>query len=494
MKCTNLISIVQAFKTLSSDMFESYLKYNSATLKESELKDLVVFCRHLKLFSKQVEIFDKYYLGYRIPQISAEFDLLRFSDDLVINIELKRKSSEERILEQLRRNKYYLSFLGKRLLFFTYVSSTKKLFHLTDQDELVELEMSRLVDELTQQEASAQKSVDDLFNPSNYLVSPFNSTEKFIQGNYFLTNQQAEIKKAVIKEIQTETYTILAIKGKAGTGKTLLTYDIAKELNESINVLIVHSGMINNGHHLLKGKYGWNIIPASEFDYQDLSNYQLVIVDEAQRFFFNQFNRLTKHIKETSSNCILSYDPVQVLRSGEKTSQFIEDRLTVDTFELTDKIRTNKEVARFIKCLFDNKEGIHSLNYSNVELNYFEDSATAKKIMRQLQGEDWTVINYTPSAVSFPYLSHQLEGDLENAHSAIGQDFDNVIAVIDEYFCYDANGKLSICGYKSQPYYQPTKMLFQIVSRTKIKLRVIIINNPLILQRCLAILERSSAG
>ena len=49
-------------------------------------------------------------MGCSIQQISKEFDLLRFSDDLVINIELKGKLEEsvklDKITTQMLQNHY----------------------------------------------------------------------------------------------------------------------------------------------------------------------------------------------------------------------------------------------------------------------------------------------------------------------------------------------------------------------------------------------------
>ena len=46
-------------------------------------------------------------------------------------------------------------------------------------------------------------------------------------GDYFLTNQQHDIKKKIVDLILLDDREhILGITGKAGTGKTLLLYDI----------------------------------------------------------------------------------------------------------------------------------------------------------------------------------------------------------------------------------------------------------------------------
>lgn len=44
------------------------------------------------------------------------------------------------------------------------------------------------------------------FIPSNYLVSPFNSTNRFINNEYFLTSAQQRIKDEIITELNDSTF------------------------------------------------------------------------------------------------------------------------------------------------------------------------------------------------------------------------------------------------------------------------------------------------
>ncbi|AXT21000.1 DUF2075 domain-containing protein [Flavobacteriaceae bacterium AU392] len=496
MRESNIISILSAYSKLPTDIFESYLNYFSIKIKNDELDDLIVLYNHLKSLTNNIELFDKYFIGYSIPQIGKEFDLLRFDEETIVNVELKRESDLEAISDQLKRNKYYLSFLRKETHLFAYISSSQKLYGLDNGDKLVELNIRQLIEKLASQNVIKLENIDNFFNPSNYLVSPFNSTQEFVKSKYFLTVQQEDIKKQVLKEINTQSHSIIAIKGKAGTGKTLLTYDIAKEIYKSKEIIVIHCGLLNNGHVTLRDDYAWKIIAAKSLMHQDYSKYHLIIVDEAQRIYKNQLKHLIEQTKLHSKNCIFSYDSVQTLRGGEiraNTSAEIEKHTTLDCVELTTKIRTNKEVARFIKCLFNSNEVIHKLDYSKIELKYFENYKIAKKYLTQLRSENWKTTNYTPSkGHSLPYDQHRIEGEYDNAHTIIGQEFDNVVAVIDEYFYYE-NDKLSTQNYRDKPYYHPSKMLFQIVSRTRIKLCIVIINNPLILKRCLSIMSKNTS-
>lgn len=493
MKEANLISILSAFKNLNKDSFVSYLAYHSINIKISELKDLQVFVDNLKLLSKNIALFDKYFIGYSIPQIGKEFDLLRINKETIVNIELKRTSTEDKIIAQLLRNKYYLSFLKRETYCYTYVADEKRIYSLDASNTLEKVNLKQLLGVLVSQDVKRIYDIDSYFNPSNYLVSPFNSTQEFIKGKYFLTTHQEEIKNDILNQLSLPIYSIMSIKGSAGTGKTLLTYDIAKEVLKKTETIVIHCGYINGGQIQLKDDYGWNIIPAKEIMSQDLTKFHLIIVDEAQRIYPNQLTHLISEVKKLSNNIIFSYDGQQTLRKWEinnNVAEIIESELTIAPYELTNKIRTNKEVASFIQCLFSQKRSLEKYKYDNIELNYFDNYVEAKNYLEQLRLEDWKIINYTPSSrTTLPYVLHNLDDEPDNAHTVIGQEFNNVVAVIDGHFYYK-NGYLSTRNYKDTPYYHPTKMLLQIVSRTRIKLGVVIINNQEVLDRCLEILNQ----
>ena len=493
MKEINLISLKNANKTLSQELFKSYLNYFSIGIKSSEIEDLKSLIYILQSTSKNQLIFDNYFIGFSIPQIGKEFDLLRIGKEEIVNIELKRTSSEEKILKQLLKNKYYLSFLPKKKYFFTYVSDIEKIFKLNEYNELIEIEVGELCQVLLNQNINKLDNIENLFNPSDYLVSPFNSTNEFINGEYFLTIHQETIKNEILNISNSKKVSFCSIKGKAGSGKTLLTYDIAKEfilLNK--NVLIIHCGQLNEGHNKLNKNSNWNIIPAKHINNCDFSKYQIIIIDECQRIYPSQLEIIINEIYKNEGMCVFSYDSKQYLRSWESSND-IEKKLkeisSIKMYELTTKIRTNREISSFINCLFDKTKPKEKHKFSNINLNYFNDYSHAKNYIYQLKNEGWKAINYTPSTKRvFPYENHKIEDENDNSHTIIGQEFDNVIAVIDPYFYYK-NNLLSTRNYVEKPYYHPTKMLFQIVTRTRKQLNIIIINNDEVLEHCLSILQ-----
>lgn len=493
MKEINLISLIDSFENLNTETFQTYLNYYSIKIKDGEIQDLSKLVNEIKKINTKINIFDMYFVGYTIPQISKEFDLLRFDNDTILNIEIKRESPSEKIKKQLEQNKYYLSFLNREIHCFTYISSENKLFTIDSNNQIVETNFRNLLTIIASQKTRKIPNIDLLFNPSNYLVSPFNSTNQFIKGKYFLTTHQENIKKEVLKSIEAELTSIISIKGKAGTGKTLLIYDIAKEIFANDEVLIIHCGQLNDGHLELIENYNWDIVSAKDIYTQNYSKYKLIIVDEAQRIYPNFFDKVISEVKSSNSNCILSHDEEQTLSKKEinaKIAKKIENVITIPTFELTNKIRTNKEVSNFTDCLFNKEKKFTKHETSSIEITYLQNLEETLDFINQLQSNDWKVINYTPDGYKTPpYERFRIVEEFTNSHRVIGQEFDKVVAVVDEHFYYDKENKLSTKGYSKKPYYHPTKMLYQIISRTRIKLHLIIFRNEEILKRCLELIK-----
>lgn len=481
MRQVNLISLCNICK--NDKLKENYLQYCSIRIKDGEINDIEKLITALQNVKGNDYIFDDYFVGFSIPQIGKEFDLLRIGENSIVNIEVKRQATEETILEQLHKNQYYLSFLDKEIFKFTYISENNKLYK-AKHNGLEVCEFDVLVETLVNQQTIKDCDIENLFNPSDYLVSPFNSTDKFIRDEYFLTQQQSQIKKDVLKIIENQTNHFIAIRGSAGTGKTLLTYDIAKHfVNNKKNVLIIHCGNLNDGHFILKQKYNWNIRPIKDTFKIDFSSVFLVILDECQRVNPNQL----RHILEQNKIFLFSYDLKQFLKNDELNNNFerIIEEKKANLFHLKAKIRTNREIASFIKCLFDRQKQSEHPVYPNIYINYFDKVEEAKKYINHLHN-DWKIINYTPDSRKFlSYEEYNIEGIFDNSHKVIGQEFDNVLVVIGQDFLYK-DDKLYFEGVS---YYNPVQMLYQNVTRVRKRLSIVVVNNVEIFARCVEILK-----
>ncbi|MBT3881623.1 MAG: ATP-binding protein [Candidatus Scalindua sp.] len=491
MKTINILSLTQAYSSLEEESYYNFLHHYGIDIKSYEVNDLSSLTNSLHSLTDRKNIFNEFYVSYKIPQIGKEFDLLRIGDDFIINVELKRTCTEEKAQKQLVRNKYYLSSIGKPVYNWTFISDTNQLYFLNSDNATQLVDFSHLSKSLENQTTSHIEDLNKIFNPSVYLVSPFNSTEKFIRDEYFLTHHQEEIKGQVINASQnTSQPCFISITGSAGTGKTLLIYDIVKNvLGAQKRALIIHCGYLNDGQNKLISQYNWEITSIRDYSRYNLSAYEMVIVDEAQRIRPNQLESIVEEIRSTNGKCIFSYDKLQTLSSREELRNIdnkINNINSIRTYKLTEKIRTNIEIASFIKSVFDGSRNIPQKNRGNIELNYFNNLDDAKEFLDSLNNQDWEVIRFTPSQYNNEH--HEQYSSVENktSHGIIGQEFDNVAVAIDEFFSYAPNGQLI---YKGGAYYHPVKMLFQNITRTIKKLNVVIINNSELLNRCVSVLH-----
>ena len=300
MRTVNLKSLIDIYDDNKKKIPQEYIDYigedYNLEIKKDELEPLKELVEKIEQIDKNIAL-NNFYLGYKIPQIGKEFDLIKITDKSVLNIEYKRKIPNiEKIKKQLVRNSYYLSFLNKEMILIGYIQEEDNIYILKD-GQINKIEYNDLIDilkSIEKEETIENSEISKLFKVSNYLISPFNKTEKFIEGKYFLTEQQEEIKREIINnKIQTR----FLIHGSAGTGKSLLVYDISKSMmNENKNVILFHCGILNQGHYKLKEEYRWKIYAIKNFEnaLNANENVQVIIVDEVQRIKIDQFEKIKK--------------------------------------------------------------------------------------------------------------------------------------------------------------------------------------------------------
>lgn len=291
--------------------------------------------------------------------------MLRFSSDTVINIELKSKLEEKikikKITKQMEKNYYYLKFLHRKILIYTFVEDDGMYKYNAEDNKAEKVDYNEVVEALKNQKVDLYINPDNLFVPSNYLVSPFNKTENFLKNEYFLTGQQADIKKQIFKDIEKDKYKLYCISANAGTGKTLLLYDIAKTLySQKKQATIIHCGMLNTGQEeLIRNEFKIYLI--KEVKDESIENIfnkmNFILIDEAHRIREFQLKLLIKKSAELKISMLFAYDTKQALGSEEAKDiyNYLEENnkdIEKQLYTLSSKIRSNKEIASFIKNLF----------------------------------------------------------------------------------------------------------------------------------------------
>ncbi len=467
--------------------------------KEREIDTLENLVRKLKEAGANTSDFDHFFYGFSIPQISKEFDLLKIYGSgqeagevpgTVVNIELKsqkyEKENQKKIKKQLKQNRHYLSHLGREIVSFCYVMADPEPIvyrYYGDSDRLLRSSVRKILEQITLKKPCMDCGIESLFHAKDYLLSPINQPERFLNGSYFLTNLQENIKKEIITGITEEKGKIWGITGTAGTGKTLLLYDIARNLAESKGagkVCVVHSGTLSEGHFALKEKWeGVRLISAKERELPPGTEY--VFVDEAQRLYYEKnLVPLMEKVDEKEISCVFSYDREQTFRKTSKSDDIPEKIKKHQGFVKEEKlkktIRTNSEIMSFIgkvtnlNLTFDPKERASH----NIEVLFASKVDAAKEIVEYyVQNKKYKFINYPVPWNGSDFAEFS---DYEDTQKIVGQEFDYVMVPMDDHFFYDEHGELKANPPKDYDF-DLVKLWYQGATRAREKLCILVIEN-----------------
>ncbi|MBP5422109.1 MAG: ATP-binding protein [Paludibacteraceae bacterium] len=504
MRPINLKSLVDAYKGLSEAQYVSLFTSWGVTLKASECSATESLVKRLDTLTPNdsrltYHILDGCYFGFKISRISKEFDCLWIAEETVVNIELKSKTiEEENIRKQLEQNNYYLHSLGKSIVSFTFVATTGKCYSIDENGLLVTVDIKKLGHSLYKlhKEKLFDGDIETLFPPEKFLVSPFNSTDDFLDKKYFLTDQQQVIKGKILHFIDDNACGYFAaISGGPGSGKTLLMYDIARSLMESEKkVIIGHAGGLNNGQCIMNEK-GWRINSTKELMTYNPNISGYVLNDLADVYFIDETQRtphvdiIARDVTRMRKKCIFSFDTDQVMSNQEQkrgNDQKILSLVGDNCYKLTSNIRTNQAVYEFVGGLFDKRKSVNSNIRNNIRITFCHSEYDAIPILELLVKKGYKVPKFTPMVHSFEGYESWFPFAGQSAHQVIGQEFDCVAGLLSSNMYYDENGRLTS---RKSYHYREDRMLYQILSRARRKIHLVIANNPVVFDRCMKLLN-----
>ena len=164
MKTRNIISVLHGEEVIESSGLMVDKKQRS--LKKSEIRTMRSFYEIMTAEGCWIKHFDGFFVSYSIAQIGKELDLLRFGVDYILNIEIKSEIKEAnkqaKILKQMRENYYYLKFLGKPILIFTYEENVGFYQYDSENDSL------KIADKKSVAEKMRMQQVDYSVDPDEY--------------------------------------------------------------------------------------------------------------------------------------------------------------------------------------------------------------------------------------------------------------------------------------------------------------------------------------
>ena len=263
-------------------------------IKEWELNSMKGLVKQLEGHMKEVYAL-RFFYSFQIPKLGKEFDLLQIKEDQILNLELKSGIvSDEAIRKQLIQNRYYLSVLGKPIQSYTYISSQNRLMRLTNHDHVIEASWNQLCAALQKESKDYSGDIENLFRAEWYLFSPLTEPNRFLNKEYFLTAQQRDIKRQILKKIREEQTGYFSFSGLPGTGKTLLLYDIAMKLSNRQQVCIIHCGEAGKKWEILhKRLQRIDFLTDNQLETQfSLDDYHAILVDEAHLLSVEKLNVL----------------------------------------------------------------------------------------------------------------------------------------------------------------------------------------------------------
>lgn len=469
------IEDTEAFrKVLQHDCLDRYALEEGLTVKcqRHEIQSLKALVDCLTDKRCSIDSWEGFFYNYIIPQIGKEFDLLKISRNKVLNIELKSEEvPAEKIARQLHKNRHYLSHLDRTTCCYCVVTDTIKCYRLSDNDELISVSAEEIAMQVQTMDGPFDSDINALFTPSQFLISPIYQPDEFVDGHYFLTEHQEIIKKDILSNIENNESRFYCITGKSGTGKTLLLYDIARELSTTSQTLIVHCALHDTTFEL-NGKI--DNLTVSTADHPDNIQCKYLLLDECQRLTASQWNSLLMVAERNNATVLFSMDQAMALESQPSDIYGkVSELRNVKTYNLTNKIRTNKDVAVFIRYLLDsNKKPPKDSDFTNISVCCANSYTDAKQIVDYFKSKGYTFISYFDEHTTL----NNRYGKALDTQNVAGQEFSKILVVLDDNFYYDKEGKLHAqCDDQQRALYE--KMFYQAINRVKDTLALLVVNN-----------------
>ena len=341
---------------------------------------------------------------------------------------------------------------------------------LTNHDRIVEADWEQLCRDLQQESADYPGDIEDLFQAELYLISPLTEPGRFLKKEYFLTYQQRDIERQILKKIRADRTGYFWFTGLPGTGKTLLLYDIAMKLSGRQRVCMIHCGEAGKEWKVLHERLRRveylaedSVQTGAEIRFEA---YSAILVDEAHLLSPNTLEILLEIGKTRpvifSSNCEDMISPEELDLGAIK---LLGEQPGIQTFHLTNRIRANAELSYFIQNMMHLPHGRGMRHYPHVAVVYANDESEAANLLNdyirqgyKCQESDWQekLEKQSDSAV-----------EIQSRHT---REVDRMVHRLDGRYYYDEMGYLHSTE-------RDVRHLFYQLSEAKEELALVVMGN-----------------
>lgn len=496
---------------------------NFLKIRTWELDSMKALVRQLGLYTSEVAVF-RFFYSFQIPRLGKEFDLLQIKDNQIVNVELKSGVvSDEAIRKQLIQNRYYLSVLGKPIQSYTYISSQNRLVRLTNHDHIADADWERLCQDLQREGMDYAGDIEELFRAELYLISPIADPVRFLNKEYFLTSQQRDIERKILRQLQAKQSGYFWFSGLPGTGKTLLLYDIAMKLSARHQVCMIHCEEAGDKWKILHERLRHiDFLSDNELmKQQKLEQYRGIFVDEAHLLAPERLQCLLELSKEQP--VIFSSDLEEVISLEEldrRNIEILEKLPDIRTFRLTNRIRMNEELSNFILNMMHLPERKNQRKYPHISVVYANDEKETGILLRDykrqgyqyiieksaikkseseiregvLEDREQAFINRNQVSIvqdnqdAVKQLEYCIQDEESEELSSLAiRDTEQIVMILDERYYYDKSGYLRAVSYDENGN-SYVRAVFHRLNQAKEKIALIIKNNEQIYCKLLDLL------
>lgn len=480
---------IREFKSVveNSRLFNDAMAYHFMEMKEIEKDNFTLFTDLILRNLDDNEDIGGLYFDTDI-KVTPDFDCLFFSEEGIVNIDLKdihNEETEEKVIKKFKVQNRILSLTKKAYSNLVFFADEKRLYLFkSENNALVEYPIAKFSKCMANTHAISTNLIYSL-KPSDYIISPTENIEGFLKGEYYLNEQQRGVEEIVMAKPG-----MYGVNGEAGTGKTLIAFDLAKKFkNLDKKVLFIFSGNLHEGHKTLAEELNITIIPAKQCTMMDLDEFDLIIVDEAQKLYPSSRVWLYNWGRiNNEKNLVFFYHVKQTLSSKDSGHLILNLCKTIEkdgmgrNLYLSKKIRSNPAITAFANNLFDlnNKPSPKRFSLDDflncIDIKYFSSAKIAKPWIRELVKKGYKFLIPAGDRMG-EASSDKFRYDFEeffDTHNIIGEERDKVVTYIDECVAYNNKGELK---KNSKEYYFIDNEIYVNLTRAKEKLAIAIIGN-----------------